>query len=149
MRFSESWGDELSNGASIVSSLAPVRAALLQLQKKLGSQPSIVMDGRDIGTVIIPDAELKIYVDAEIEVRAQRRFKQYRKNGKVCTFAEVLADLRLRDHRDKSREHAPLLQADDAFCLDTTHQSIDESIAQMMGWVEALQTQAVYQSNQK
>ncbi|MEC7984493.1 MAG: (d)CMP kinase [Myxococcota bacterium] len=132
--------DEISTGASIVSSLAPVRKALLKLQKQLGSKSGTVMDGRDIGTVIIPDAELKIYVDADPIVRAKRRQKQYRAKGRDCTLEEVLADLMERDERDKNRETAPLKRAAEAYLLDTTEQTMEESLAQIMVWISSLRT---------
>ena len=127
--------DIISKGASIVSVHAPVRQALLALQKKLAQNPDVVMDGRDIATVIMPDADLKIFVDAELEIRAKRRWEQYQKKGIDSSYEEVLTALRKRDQQDMTREIAPLKQAEDAMLLDTSHLSIEESVAKMMEWV--------------
>ena len=127
--------DTISKGASIVSKHAPVRKALLDLQKELAQNPDVVMDGRDIATVIMPDADLKIFVDAQREIRAKRRWEQYQKKGLSTTYEEVLSALRLRDQQDMNREIAPLKKAEDARVLDTSSLTIEESVSTVMGWI--------------
>ena len=128
--------DEISEGASLVSSCGGVRLALLQLQKDLAKQENVIMDGRDIGTVIMPDAEIKFYVDANVEVRAQRRLVQMKAKEVAIEFDEVLESLKQRDILDQTRKHAPLVKADDAILLDTSVSSIDESLAQMLKYIQ-------------
>jgi len=120
--------DEAGRGASIVSSLPAVRSSLLSIQQNLANRGNVVMDGRDIGTVIIPDAELKIYVDADLNERAKRRRGDFLSKGFEPTFEEVRLDLKQRDERDKNRPIAPLRKADDAFTLDTTNIDIDQGV---------------------
>ena len=137
--------DEVSQQASIVSSHPKVRDAIFHLQQnlatQLGKETGVVMDGRDIGTVIIPDAEIKFYIDADVQVRAKRRFKHNvaHLDGFSLTYENILAELIERDERDKNREVAPLKQADDAILIDTTHQTIDESFAALVQHIEAEQ----------
>ena len=136
---------EMSQQASIVSSYPKVRDAIFHLQQELaaqlGQEKGVVMDGRDIGTVIIPDAEIKFYIDADVQMRAKRRFEHNvaHLEGFSLTYENVLAELMERDERDKNREIAPLKQADDAILVDTTHQTIDESFAELVQHVEAKQ----------
>jgi cytidylate kinase len=94
------------------------------------------MDGRDIGTVIIPDAELKVFVDADVNERARRRCEELQRKGEHVLVQEIRQDLVERDHRDRNRAIAPLKQAEDARLLDTTHLTIPEGIKQIVGWVE-------------
>ena len=108
------------------SALAPVRAKLVELQKKMGSTKSVIMDGRDIGTVVLKDAELKIYLTASAEERAERRYKELLLKGEDISYEKVLADMQERDYNDMHREITPLRKADDAIELDTTGMSIDE-----------------------
>ena len=117
---------EISRKASECSALAPVRAKLVELQKKMGSTKSVIMDGRDIGTVVLKDAELKIYLTASAEERAERRYKELLLKGEDISYEKVLADMQERDYNDMHREITPLLKADDAIELDTTGMSIDE-----------------------
>lgn len=116
--------DEIGMGASMVSKHAPVRSALLQLQRDLGAAGGVVMDGRDIGTVVLPEAELKIYLDASLEVRARRRHEELIRRGTDVGYAEVRDALDQRDHADMERDTAPLKAADDAVLLDTTDLTI-------------------------
>jgi len=97
------------------------------------------MDGRDIGTVVIPDAELKVFVDADLQERAKRRWKEEQAKGLNTIYDDVLTDLAERDHRDRSRDISPLLQAVDAKLLDTTKQTIEEGVQQILDWVKELQ----------
>jgi CMP/dCMP kinase len=128
----------ISDAASIVSAIPAVRAALLAFQRDFAAKPpGAVLDGRDIGTVICPDADVKIYVTATPEVRARRRTAEYRAQGRDIDEAAVLADIRNRDERDRNRAIAPLKQAADAHLLDTTHLDIDAAIRAAIDIVEA------------
>lgn len=116
----------VSNAVSPVAAIPEVRHALVAMQQALGRKRGIVMDGRDIGTVVFPDAEFKIFVDASAETRAQRRFKEMVEAGQAVTFEEVLANVVHRDHIDTTRSEGPLRKADDAICLDNSHMTPDE-----------------------
>ena len=117
---------EISRKASECSALAPVRDKLVELQKKMGSTKSVIMDGRDIGTVVLKDAELKIYLTASAEERAERRHRELLLKGEDISYEKVLADMQERDYNDMHREITPLRKANDAIELDTTGMSIDE-----------------------
>jgi len=128
----------VGEAASIVSAIPGVRAALLDFQREFAAQPpGAVLDGRDIGTVICPGADVKIYVTATPEVRAKRRAAEYRAAGRDMDEASVLADILRRDQRDSNRAAAPLQQAPDAYLLDTTHLAIDAAIRAAIDIVEA------------
>lgn len=116
----------VSNAVSPVAALPAVRHALVAMQKEMGRSRGIVMDGRDIGTVVFPDAELKIYVDASAETRAQRRFKEMVDKGASVSYEEVLANVVHRDHIDTTREESPLRRADDAIAIDNSNMTIEE-----------------------
>ena len=128
---------EIGQAASKVSVHPSVRAALLAYQREVAAAGA-VLDGRDIGTVICPDAPVKLFVDADAEVRARRRFEELRSYGHDVTQDGVLADLRERDHRDMSRATAPLKPAADAHLLDTTHLSIDAAVSAAVSIVDAV-----------
>lgn len=124
--------------ASRVSVHPAVRRALYERQRAFATQPGgAVLDGRDIGTVIAPEAELKLYVTATVAARAQRRFIEMRKRGEAVTLEAIEADLRHRDARDSQRASAPLRQADDALVLDNSELSAEESVARAIAIVEA------------
>ena len=128
----------ISEAASIVSAIPEVRDALLSFQRNFAARPpGAVLDGRDIGTVICPSADVKIFVTATPEVRARRRAAEYTAQGRNIDENAVLADIRKRDERDKSRAAAPLKQAPDAHLLDTTHLDIDAAIRAAIDIVEA------------
>jgi cytidylate kinase len=116
---------EISQGASIVSQHPDVRAALLDLQRRLGGDGGVVLEGRDIGTVVFPDAEVKVFLTATDEERARRRQAELATRGSASALDAVLAEIRERDHRDSSRPVAPLRIADDAMPVDTTGLSLD------------------------
>lgn len=116
---------EVANGASRVSTLGFVRKELVRQQQKMGEKKGVVMDGRDIGTVVFPDAELKIFLTASPEVRAQRRFDEMKAKGENPVFEEVLANVKERDLRDTTRAESPLRKADDAIELDNSHITIE------------------------
>ena len=110
--------------ASKVAEIAEVRTALLERQKKFARLPGLVADGRDMGTVVFPDAQIKIYLDADVEERAKRRHLQLQESGNDASLAQVVAELEQRDQRDAKRTHAPLKMADDAIYIDTTRITI-------------------------
>lgn len=116
------------NMASQVSALLPVREKLVEIQQDLGRRANVVMDGRDIGTVVLPDAELKIYFTASSRVRAERRYRELAEKGIISTIEEVEAEIVARDYRDMHRKHSPLKQAEDAILLDTSEMTIKEAL---------------------
>ena len=127
----------VGEGASVVSAFPEVRAAIFDYQRAFAAQaPGAVLDGRDIGTVICPDADVKIFVTATPEVRARRRFAELQAAGTPVSEADVLADILRRDERDISRTVAPLMRADDAYLLDTTHLDIEAAFKAALALVE-------------
>jgi cytidylate kinase len=120
--------EEVGNMASVTSPNPAVREKLTELQKKLASESDCIMDGRDIGTVVLPDAQTKIYLTASSQVRAKRRFDELTAKGEVCDIKKIQADIEERDYRDMHREISPLKQADDAVYLDTSDMTIQEVI---------------------
>ncbi len=131
-------GPAVGEAASVVSAIPELRAELVAFQRDFAAKPpGAVLDGRDIGTVICPDADVKIFVTASPEVRARRRALEYRAAGKAVDEAAVLADIHRRDERDTTRAAAPLKQAADAHLLDTTHLDIDAAIRAAIDIVEA------------
>lgn len=130
--------DTVGKTASVVSAHPLVRAALLARQRKFARQPGgAVLDGRDIGTVIAPDADAKLFVKATPTIRAQRRHLELRRNGIDTSLDRVLADIRARDERDTQRSDAPLRAADDAMTLDTSFLSVDAAIERAIALVES------------
>jgi CMP/dCMP kinase len=128
----------LGEAASIVASHPAVREVLLAYQRAFARRkPGAVLDGRDIGTVICPEADVKLYVTAAPEERARRRYLELREAGNCLSEAEVLADIRRRDDRDKSRAAAPLRQAEDAYLLDTTNLDIDAAFKAAIALIDA------------
>ena len=119
-------GMEVSNKVSEVSALGFVRERLVAEQQRMGAEKGVVMDGRDIGTVVFPDAELKVFVTASAEVRAERRYKELLGKGQPADYDEVLANVVERDYQDSHREVSPLRQAEDAILLDNSHLTIAE-----------------------
>lgn len=119
---------EIAMAASNVSTIPEVRAFLLQVQRDMAKSTSLIMDGRDIGTVVLPDAEVKIFLTATPEARAKRRCLEYQQKGIAAEYEEVLADVLQRDHQDTTRATAPLRQADDAVLLDTTDLDFQQSV---------------------
>ena len=114
--------------ASAVSALPEVRAFLLQLQRDTAVSQNVIMDGRDIGTVVLPKAGLKVFLTASPEDRATRRYMELKEKGVATTFEEVLADMIKRDYDDSHREAAPLKPADDAILVDTTGNTLEQSV---------------------
>jgi cytidylate kinase len=133
---------ESGAAASKVAAVPAVRAALLAFQRDFAANPpgglaGAVLDGRDIGTVVCPEAARKIFVIADVEIRATRRFKELLGRGEAAIYARVLADLRERDERDGSRADAPMRQAEDAMLLDTSHLDPDQAFESARAFVEA------------
>lgn len=120
---------EVSSRVSIIAAIDFVRTALVSQQQEMGRAKGIVMDGRDIGTTVFPDAELKIFVTASPEIRAERRYKELQEKGQAADFEEILANVKERDHIDQTRAVSPLRRADDALLLDNSHLSIAEQKA--------------------
>ena len=124
--------EEVSQMASISSAKAQVRAKLLSLQRDLAATSDVIMDGRDIGTEILPQAQLKIYLTASVQARAQRRFLENAEKGIGGSLEEIEADIRERDHRDMNREVSPLRQAQDAVLVDSSDMTIEEVTEQVV-----------------
>jgi cytidylate kinase len=123
---------EVSGKVSIVSEIPEVRRKLVYQQQLMRTQGGIVMDGRDIGTVVFPDAELKLFMTASPEVRAQRRFDELTKRGDKVSFAEVLKNVQDRDYIDSNREDSPLVKADDAIEIDNSKLTLTEQYQKIM-----------------
>ena len=118
--------------ASRSSAVPQVRERLMELQRKLALEQNVVMDGRDIGTVVLPDAQVKIYLTASVGVRARRRYLELKEKGGDPDFATIEEEIAARDHRDMTREVAPLRQADDAVLVDSSDMSIEEVVSHIM-----------------
>lgn len=131
-------GEEIGAGASQIAALPAVRSALLQRQRDFRQAPGLVTDGRDMGSVVFPDATLKIFLTASAEERAQRRYKQLIEKGQSANLARLQQDIEARDARDSSRSVAPLRQEHDARLLDTTELDIATAVAQVLAWYRAL-----------
>ena len=124
---------EVSIAASKVAVIPKVRLKLVEIQRNIASKNNVVMDGRDIGSYVLPDAAVKVFLTASVEVRAQRRYEELREKGNAqVTYNEVLSDMKFRDANDSSREFAPLKQAADAVLLDTSDMTEDESETALM-----------------
>ena len=123
---------EVAQAASKVSALPDVREALLEVQRQMGSDGGVVLEGRDIGTVVFPDAEVKVFLTATPEARARRRVLDMEDRGMAASYEEILAAIQERDGRDSSRAHAPLKPADDAVLLDSTELSREEVVSRIV-----------------
>ena len=120
--------EEVGKTASVVSAYMPVREKLTELQKELAARENVIMDGRDIGTCVLPQAPAKIYLTASVEVRALRRFRELTEKGEACDLEEIKKDIADRDWKDMHREHAPLKQAEDAVVVDSSQMTIDQVV---------------------
>lgn len=118
--------EEVSQAASVTSAYPVVRELLFEMQQTLARENDVVMDGRDIGTVVLPNAQAKIYLTASVEERARRRFEEYKKKGVDVDIEELKKEIAQRDHQDMTREIAPLKQAEDAVLVDSSNMNIDE-----------------------
>jgi cytidylate kinase len=123
---------ELSQSASKISALPPVRERMVELQRAMGARGGVVAEGRDIGTVVFPEAEVKIFLTAGPEERARRRFAELGGQGPELTLEQTLEEMRQRDRRDRERAVAPLRQAEDAVAVDSTGSSVDQVVARIM-----------------
>ncbi len=128
--------EETGNMASKSSAKAPVRAALLDIQRNMAVEHNVVMDGRDIGTNVLPNAETKIYLTASADERANRRYKELTEKGEEADFEKIKADIIERDERDMNRDIAPLKQADDAHLVDSSDMTIDEVVETIMNYAK-------------
>ena len=128
---------EVSQGVSIISAIGEVRKVLVDLQRKLGAKKGVVMDGRDIGTVVFPDAELKIFMRAKLKERARRRQKELLGKGVNITLGQISKNLEIRDGLDSSRKESPSLPAKDAIEIDTTHITFEEQVDQVLNLATA------------
>lgn len=125
----------VSEGASVVAALVPVREGLLALQQASRRQPGLVADGRDMGTEVFPDAPAKLFLSATPDERARRRYEQLREQGGDVNLDKIRQELKQRDDRDAQRDVAPLRPADDAYVIDTTDISVEEVLAEAMNWL--------------
>ncbi|MBI3753670.1 MAG: (d)CMP kinase [Deltaproteobacteria bacterium] len=122
----------VSRLSSKVSSQKAVRDAMVRLQRLLAAKGSVIMEGRDIGTVVFPDADVKFYIDASPEVRGRRRYAELKEKGENVSLDTIIAEEKVRDQRDSTREHAPLKKADDAVCIDTSNMELQDVLAKML-----------------
>lgn len=129
---------EASMAASNVSAIPEVRSFLLDMQKKFAKESNCLMDGRDIGTVILPDADLKVFLTASPEVRAKRRYDELIEKGTPKDYDELLEEIKLRDHNDSTRTIAPLRPADDAVIVDSSEMTLDEVVAKVVSMVKEI-----------
>lgn len=127
---------EVSMMASAVSAIPAVRAFLLETQRRLARENNVIMDGRDIGTVVLPDAQIKIFLTASPEARADRRYKELIEKGMDVKFEDVLSDIIKRDHNDSTRAVAPLKPAEDSIYVDTSGNTLEQSVAELKGIIE-------------
>ena len=123
---------ELSQSASKISALGPVRERMVELQRAMGARGGVVAEGRDIGTVVFPDAGVKVFLTAGSEERAKRRFAELQGQGKDVSFEETLGEMKQRDRRDQGRALAPLRQAEDAVAIDSTGLTVDQVVERIM-----------------
>lgn len=128
---------DVSNSVSPISAIKQVRQKISMLQREFGKQKGIVMDGRDIGTNVFPDAELKIFMVADEDIRARRRWKELTQKGIIVSLEEIKNNIAARDYEDTHREHNPLRKADDAFVLDNSFLSIEEQLDIAVKWAES------------
>lgn len=128
--------ESVGNMASISSAVPAVREKLLDLQRNLAREKDVVMDGRDIGTHVLPDADVKIYLTASVKCRTDRRYKELVEKGVPCNYDEIAKDIKERDERDMNREIAPLKQAEDAHLIDSSDMTIEEVVAAIVGFCE-------------
>ena len=128
--------EEAGKNASKYSACIPVRVKMVELQQKLAAKTAVIMDGRDIGTVVLPDASLKIYLTASSAERARRRFLELQEKGLPCDLAEIEKDIIARDHADMTRANSPLKQAEDAILVDASDMNIDQVVDTIVGLYE-------------
>lgn len=128
--------EAVGNMASASSVNGDVRKKLLELQRKLAASANVVMDGRDIGTVVLPNADVKVYLTASVEVRAKRRYKELLEKGQSADLEQIKKDIEERDYRDMNRDIAPLRQAEDAILVDSSNMSIEENVREILALIK-------------
>ena len=126
--------EEVGNMASVTSAIPEVRKKLLELQQNLAKTQNVIMDGRDIGTCVLPHADVKVYLTASVETRAKRRYQELQEKGEDCNLEEIAHDIEERDRRDMTREIAPLKQAEDAVLVDSSDMTIDEVVTEIVAF---------------
>ena len=131
--------EEVGKNASVVAKNQAVRNRLLALQRRIAEKQDVIMDGRDIGTVVLPDAQVKIYLTASASVRAERRYKELVEKGESCNLKKIEEDIIARDEQDMNREIAPLKQAEDAVLVDSSYMTIEEVVDKIIEIVEKVQ----------
>ncbi len=131
--------EEVGNTASVTSAYGEVRKKLVELQQQLAKQADVIMDGRDIGTVVLPKAQVKIYLTASVETRAKRRYDELAEKGQNCELKEIEQDIADRDYRDMHRENSPLKQADDAVLLDSSDTTLKEVVDAITAMIDKKQ----------
>ncbi len=131
--------EEVGKNASVVAKNQAVRNRLLALQRQMAEKQDVIMDGRDIGTVVLPDAQVKIYLTASASVRAERRYKELVEKGETCNLKRIEEDIIARDEQDMNREIAPLKQAEDAVLVDSSYMTIEEVVDKIIEIVEKVQ----------
>ena len=131
--------EEVGKNASVVAKNQAVRNRLLALQRQMAEKQDVIMDGRDIGTVVLPDAQVKIYLTASSSVRAERRYKELVEKGESCNLKKIEEDIIARDEQDMNREIAPLKQAEDAVLVDSSYMTIEEVVDKIIEIVEKVQ----------
>ena len=129
---------EVSNLVSTVAAVPEVRKQLVKIQKEIGKNKAVVMDGRDIGTVVFPDAELKIFMNASAETRAMRRFNEIKDNGEAITYEAILENVQKRDYLDSTRQDSPLMKAEDAIEIDNSNVTIEEQFQNVLKLVNSV-----------
>ena len=128
---------EVTRAVSWVCALPFVREAMVQLQRRMAASGGVVMEGRDIGTIVVPDAEVKVFLDADVRERARRRWRELREKGMDVSLEDVERELEERDRKDSAREHSPLRRAPDAILVDTTNLSVEEQVERIVRMVKA------------
>ena len=131
--------EEVGKNASVVAKNQAVRSRLLDLQRQMAEKQDVIMDGRDIGTVVLPDAQVKMYLTASAAVRAERRYKELVEKGETCDLKKIEEDIIARDEQDMNREIAPLKQAEDAVLVDSSYMTIEEVVDKIIEIVEKVQ----------
>ncbi len=129
-------GMEVSQRVSAVAAIPEVREKLVALQREMGKKHSIIMDGRDIGSVVFPDADIKFFMTASAEERARRRYEELKAKGDATSYEEILENVKARDHMDSTRTHSPLVKTDDAILIDNTNLSQDEQFEKMLKMIK-------------
>lgn len=128
--------EEVGKMTSAVSVYAPVREKLTQLQREMAARTDLIMDGRDIGTCVLPEAQVKIYLTASVETRGRRRYLELREKGAACSLEKICRDIEKRDHQDMTREISPLKQAEDAILVDSSEMGIEEVVERILNIVK-------------